>query len=264
MNAMDEALELSLMNCEPDDGFCKLRDELLPCEAAIKADLGESPVVVDDELAAKYKPIDLDALASIPHNKLVRGWPVPRFAGYDPFGSGECRLSTFSLPSRRVANIREFSNFYGFARKSWDARLTRHMLGFRRKFWFSICYAVACVAATIAISIPFGLIGLAPFGAAVAFVVRAFYFDMLVGWRDLDLTTNFSGVMPAAIRETIHELRNSHTFDSLLIVQEVKKWNVTVRAADPLLIGIKNGAAYLVDRFDTTTAEEYVAREFTS
>jgi len=82
----------------------------------------------------------------------------------------------------------------------------------------------------------------------------------------ITLRANFAGFIPSQTRQMIRSLRpriwNRRGFSKICLVQEVEEWNVAVVKADPLVVGIKNGVAYLVDRFDTTTFEEYVAREF--
>ncbi len=93
-------------------------------------------------------------------------------------------------------------------------------------------------------------------------------------WETVDITVTckaqFAGVIPVPVRKRIHETRP--LFDEILIVTEAPEWEVSfvnqsfrpVPVGDPLVIGRKGGLFWLIDSFDTTSAEEHVRREFTS
>lgn len=73
----------------------------------------------------------------------------------------------------------------------------------------------------------------------------------------------FRGILPKNIRHLIDEEQGN--FEHICLLQEVEKWETRleqVNPGDPLLIGVKNKVYYLLAKFDTTTQEEYVAREF--
>ncbi len=93
-------------------------------------------------------------------------------------------------------------------------------------------------------------------------------------WYAVDLTVRitakFAGVIPDSVRKRIHLAQPD--FDEILIVSEAPLWEVKVEdrllrpvpVGDPLVIGRKGKGFWLIDSFDTTSAEEYVRREFTS
>jgi hypothetical protein len=76
------------------------------------------------------------------------------------------------------------------------------------------------------------------------------------------LWARFSGVIPDHIRERITTVRQD--FDQILIVAEVPVWQQMVPHGDPLVVGRYGSLFWLVDKFDTTSIEEYVAKEFTA
>lgn len=73
----------------------------------------------------------------------------------------------------------------------------------------------------------------------------------------------FRGILPKYILQLIDKEKDN--FDHICLLQEVEKWETRleqINPGDPLLIGVKNGVYYLLAKFDTTTQEEYMAREF--
>mgnify|MGYP001613508887 CR=1 FL=1 len=78
------------------------------------------------------------------------------------------------------------------------------------------------------------------------------------------LSCTFTGLIPVEVREKIR-LAESRGLD-VCVLAEVDEWTEEVARLplDPLVVGWKHGALYLIDRFDTTTVEELVAREFTT
>ncbi len=80
----------------------------------------------------------------------------------------------------------------------------------------------------------------------------------------LMLTAQFRGLIPPQIRQLIRE--SGPDFNQIYICRE-ETWKVTrIPDPDPIVFGWSSyaKAAYLIAVFDTTTAEEMVAREFTS
>ena len=95
--------------------------------------------------------------------------------------------------------------------------------------------------------------------------------DRLSPWKKLIMTAEFDGILP---KETRQKARLAQKyFDHLyVIVDQQHRWKSSLlpdprpRALDPLLVGeLKQGRArkfFLVDQFDLTPAEQYLADEF--
>lgn len=78
------------------------------------------------------------------------------------------------------------------------------------------------------------------------------------------MTATFTGVIPETVRGTIR----NHAKDPVFLLTEVSEWDVRHTAipvhTDPLVVVHKYGRLWLIDKFDTTPVEEYIAREFVS
>jgi hypothetical protein len=84
--------------------------------------------------------------------------------------------------------------------------------------------------------------------------------------KRITLEAKFSGLLPERVRHRISESRV--LFDEMLLITEAPNWSYNVQTiipvGDPLLIGRKGRNFYLLDEFDTTPAEYWVAREMTA
>ena len=120
-------------------------------------------------------------------------------------------------------------------------------------------------------ALPFLAIGVWSLGAFLSYLVAEFLLNRTCPWKKLVLTAEFDGILPKSTREIA--LAAKHRFSNLyLIVDQQKRWQSTLlrdpvpRALDPLLIGeLKRGSRrrfFLLDQFDLTAAEQYLADEF--
>jgi hypothetical protein len=120
-------------------------------------------------------------------------------------------------------------------------------------------------------ALPFLVIGVWSLGAFLAYLVAEFLLNRIYPWKKLVLTAEFDGILPKSTREIALTAR--HRFNNLyLIVDQQNRWQSTLlrdpvpRALDPLLIGeLRKGSRrrfFLLDQFDLTVAEEYLADEF--
>lgn len=116
----------------------------------------------------------------------------------------------------------------------------------------------------------------------VAKMLQDMALDGLPQWwsRAKTISASFVGGIPADIRAKISTAKPQ--FERIYIVTDSPDWNLEsfeaqsqngvhtrlhtppIPQRDPLVIGEKNGKFWLVAAFDTTPAEEYVRREFTS
>jgi hypothetical protein len=102
--------------------------------------------------------------------------------------------------------------------------------------------------------------------------------NMLYDGKKICFYREFNGLVPASTRQKIKYFKKTNPFGTeVYIISEAKKhdWDIRIEKTerpsprsvtkDPLVVGIiPSGAAYLIDHFNTTTFEKYVAKEFTS
>jgi hypothetical protein len=120
-------------------------------------------------------------------------------------------------------------------------------------------------------SVFFILLGGWILGAFLTYLLSEMLLNRICPWKKLVITAEFDGILPKATRERARAAKDS--FDNLyLIVDQQRRWKSTLlrdptpRALDPLLIGeLKQGRRhqfFLIDQFDLTEAERYLADEF--
>jgi hypothetical protein len=212
-----------------------LADTLLPCERMGETWPDNIAKHIDSDLATKFPLINLNAILRVLHHKKFADMPAPRFAAFDAFGDGNCVVLMDKEKNPGPAAL-EAAMVMGNYAKSLGA--------------------------------PASTASIAADGTAIRITGGT-----MISWdgpwatvtsrhtERVRLSTKFSGIIPAEVRQRIRDTKQC--FDKTLLIQEVVEWNATVeRIADPLVIGVKNGVHYLVDRFDTTSLEDYVAREF--
>ena len=117
----------------------------------------------------------------------------------------------------------------------------------------------------------FFYIGVWSLGTLLTYIAGEFLLDRTCPWKKLILTAEFDGIIPRKTRDIAFAAK--HRFDNLyLIVDQEKRWQSEVlrdpipRSLDPLLIGeiVRGGHRrfFLLDQFDLTVAEQYLADEF--
>ena len=109
------------------------------------------------------------------------------------------------------------------------------------------------------------------FGSFLAYALSLFVLDRLCPWNKLVLTAEFDGILPKETREKARAAKN-HFEHLYVIVDQQHRWKSALlpdprpRALDPLLVGkLKQGHCrkfFLIDQFDLTEAEQYLADEF--
>lgn len=250
----------------------EIEADLLPCETAFVLK-GENIREYREyrNLLGKYQSFDLEGVLNLTKSQKGIQYPVPKFAAFHVNQSDpthiriielqekiEVRSSTFAYDTIRLRKYEDLCS------KVWSRDEIRVMIGvgivtsiipcgihagcLGYLNWWFLCY--------LAIGTVLGI---------VSGLVRSEYQSIY------DLRTYFSGVVPSKIRKMINDAALEKEFDKLLLVQEVQEWTINketisppVRAWDPLLVGVKAGKAFLLAQFDTTSLEEYVAKEFTS
>lgn len=81
------------------------------------------------------------------------------------------------------------------------------------------------------------------------------------------MMARFSGVIPMETKEKIREARDSKSFSEIRLLAEAD-WAIDAypdpRYADPIVVGMVNDEMWVIDVFDPTPLEDYIAKEFTS
>ena len=108
-------------------------------------------------------------------------------------------------------------------------------------------------------------------GSFLSYVLGLSLLDRFCPWKKLVMTAEFDGILPKQTREKAVAAK-SH-FDRLyVIIDQQHRWKSALlpdprpRALDPLLVGeLSQGRSrkfFLIDQFDLTEAEQYLADEF--
>jgi len=115
------------------------------------------------------------------------------------------------------------------------------------------------------------LTGIGLLTMALTYLAIEFLLNRTHPWKKLMLTAEFDGILPRKTRDIA--LAAKHRFDNLyLVVDQEKRWQSKLlrdpvpRALDPLLVGeiVRDYQRrfFLLDQFDLTAAEQYLADEF--
>jgi hypothetical protein len=222
-----------------------------------------------------------------PHGLLQTYWDeqagaeLPVFAVFNLGGNnrltGEVTMTSVSTDSELggLASFLPFERSQGFVRKINAARMRAEHIALR------VSAAVGIVGLLIffishspgvkPVALPFLAIGVWSLGAFLTYLVAEFILNRSCPWKKLVVTAEFDGLLPKSTREIA--LAAKQRFNNLyLIVDQQKRWQSTLlrdpvpRALDPLLIGeLRQGSRrrfFLLDQFDLTAAEQYLADEF--
>lgn len=86
----------------------------------------------------------------------------------------------------------------------------------------------------------------------------------------VEISYRYEGVIPNNVREIIQAEKGGERFKSLGLVCEVDSWKITKTERppreflDPILVGEKAGALWVLASFDPTPVEQYLLNEFTT
>ena len=75
------------------------------------------------------------------------------------------------------------------------------------------------------------------------------------------ISSKFIGIIPEKTKEKVKKACECGL--EVYLIKECESWVTTQITRDPLIIGIIDGTAYLIDKFDCTDLENYVSKEFT-
>lgn len=88
--------------------------------------------------------------------------------------------------------------------------------------------------------------------------------------RAVEISYKYEGVIPAHVREIIQTEQRGARFRQLALVCEVDSWKITKTVMpprqflDPILVGEKAGALWVLASFDPTPVEQYLLNEFST
>lgn len=89
--------------------------------------------------------------------------------------------------------------------------------------------------------------------------LAAMYEDVANWGRTVNVS--FRGLIPQETRNKIEEARKS--FDGIFLLCDESTLHTVKTKADPLVLGWDGSGLWLIDAFDATPIEEYIAKEFT-
>lgn len=206
---------------------------------------------------------------------------LPVFAVFNLEGSNRLTAEVTMTSVSTDAETGELTSFLPFQRtQTFVGKMNAgRMRGERIALWASAMAGIVGVLGfflshnpgVTAPALPFLVIGVWSLGAFLSYLTAEFLLNQLYPWKKLILTAEFDGILPKSTREIA--LAAKHRFNNLyLIVDQQKRWQSTVlrdpvpRALDPLLIGeLRKGDRrrfFLLDQFNLTAAEQYLADEF--
>lgn len=211
---------------------------------------------IDKSIHAQYPVFDIDTVLSMKHpSQNINGKNLPRFALYNVLKKNE-NIQTF-----RVSD--------------------RFRLGKKIIICLAICATLAILMYYInpgptSLGIPYHTLKAVGFSICIMMgvyfiigtigVIITYFEDKPVEYT---ISSKFIGIIPKGTRNNIKNHMESKVWDDICVLQEVEKWHIKKpvinlnRKLDPLVLGKKNEVWYLIDRFDTTTMEEYISKEFT-
>jgi len=78
------------------------------------------------------------------------------------------------------------------------------------------------------------------------------------------ISASFAGVLPDDTLTRIQVAKAQNLFESILLIAQVDQWSTeTVRVTtDPLIVGLRDGKLFIIDKFDLKPLETYAAEQF--
>jgi hypothetical protein len=209
------------------------------------------------------------------------GAELPVFAVFNLEGSHQLAreittdsISATAEPHSLPAYL-PFRRTQDFVRKINERRMRGERVAIRISAVLGILSVLAFLffhtAVLTGLAIPFVVVGGWVLGAFLAYLPSQWLLNRICPWQKLAISAEFDGILPKETREKARAAKDH--FDNLyLIVDQHHRWKSTLlpdptpRALDPLLIGeLKQGHRrqfFLLDQFDLTEAEQYLADEF--
>ncbi len=276
---MSENLNLLRRNyCRPGSLAAKRTDHLFPLEE--ECEEGKALLAIAPKTLLHLQEFDPRGLEQT-YQEEVTGAELPVFAVFDLEGSHQLAFEitvdsplTADQPKTLPAYI-PFESTQAFIKKI-NARRMKSEGALARLSVFLGIFPVLSLLLFHSISmvreaVPFVLVGGWVLGAFFIYLLGILVLNQVCSWKKLVLTAEFNGILPKKTREKARAAKEQ--FDKLyLVVDQQHRWNSVLlpdpspRILDPLLIGeLQQDCGrkyYLIDQFDLTESEQYLADEF--
>jgi hypothetical protein len=264
--------------CRPGSFTGKRTDHLFPLEE--ECEEGQALLATAQKRLLHLQEFDPHGLQQTYRDE-ASGAEIPVFAVFDLEGSHQLAfeitrdsLPTTSEPKSLPAHI-PFQKTQAFVRKINDRRMASERALTRLSVILGIfpvlSFLVSHINAMPGAAVPYVLVTGWALGAFLLYMLSLFVLNQFSPWKKLIITAEFNGILPKETREKARAAKDH--FDKLyLIVDQQHRWRSVLlpdprpRILDPLLIGeLKQGRGckyYLIQQFDLTEAEQYLADEF--
>jgi hypothetical protein len=264
--------------CRPGSFAAKRTDHLFPLEE--ECEEGKALLATAPKTLLHLQEFDPHGLEQT-YREEVTGAELPVFAVFDLEGSHRLSfevtmdaLPAADLPKCLPAYI-PFQLSGAFLKTINDGRMKSEgalarfsvLLGILPVLSLLLSHSITMVGEAV----PFVLVGGWVLGAFFMYLLGLPVLNRVCPWKKLVLTAEFNGILPKETREKARAAKDQ--FDTLyLIVDQQHRWKSVLlpdpspRILDPLLIGeLQQDCGrkyYLIDQFDLTQAEQYLADEF--
>jgi hypothetical protein len=264
--------------CRPGSFTSKRNDHLFPLEE--ECEEGKTLFATTPKAILHFQEFDPNGLEQTYRDE-ASGADLPVFAVFDLEGSHRLtvEITMDSSPaidqSKSLLAYLPFRKTEPFVRKINERRIKAD----RAVAWLSLVLGILPVlifldSHTISIfqaAVPHILVGGWILGAFLFYVLSLFMLNQFCPWKKLVVTAEFNGILPKVVREKARAAKEQ--FDNLYLILDLHhRWKNELlpdprpRILDPLLVGeLKQGQGgkyYLIDQFDLTQAEQYLADEF--
>lgn len=254
----------------------EIRDNLLPAEAAARADVESQIAALERWERAEAKGARLGLSILSPEIFAWKKNKLPAFAVYSIDGDGECVLSTDPAKEKVPAPCKAFyQNALGEAltertEKFFSSQFTAIWCASAFIVEASYFYGVQASAAPtwgrFILGLTLGI--LASFCASLMVLIALVgAWTLLVRKKERTASARFTGTIPSIVREKIR--RYASEFKEILIVAEANWTLFNSRSelripvsCDPLIVGWDGDFFWLIDRFDVSSIEQLASEEF--
>jgi hypothetical protein len=264
--------------CRPGSFTGRRTDHLFPIEE--ECEEGQTLLATVRKPLLHLQEFDPHGLEQT-YREEATGAELPVFAVFDLEGSHQLafEITIDSLPlvdqPERLPAYIPFQATGAFIKKINDRRMKSEGVLARFSIFLGMLPVLSLILShsltMVREAVPFVLVGGWVLGAFITYIVGLLALNQLHPWKKLVITAEFNGLLPRETREKARAAQDH--FDKLyLIVDQQHRWKSVLlpdpspRVLDPLLIGElqQDGVRkfYLIDQFDLTEAERYLADEF--
>jgi hypothetical protein len=276
---MSENLNLLRQNyCRPGSFTGKRTDHLFPLEE--ECEEGKTLLATAPKPLLHLQEFDPHGLEQT-YREEATGAELPVFAVFDLEGRHQStfEITIDGLPaseqSDRLPAYLPFQLTQAFIKKINDRRMKCEVVLARLSLvlgTFPVLSLLLSHSITmVREAVPFVLVGGWVLGAFFIYLLGLLVLNQVCPWKKLVITAEFNGILPKETRAKARAAKEH--FDKLyLIVDQQHRWKSVLlpdpspRVLDPLLIGeLQQDSVrkyYLIDQFDLTEAEQYLADEF--